>query len=426
MTGGRGSRLVLGGLVCLALAVGGGLSGPASRGGGAAGRGSDQVWSSAYSWDSQARLAGVTLPEVGGDGAASPVSSTLGGLLTTLDTGTALAHETATGRLVSATAADGATTTFAHDLVGARVSETVGGAVARQYSWDQAGNLAQVAGADGSAVSYAYDAAGLLRTRAESGADGRPAGDSAGFVWDTSRAVPTMLTDGDHWFVYGLGSAPLAQHPVNAGPPGSGAAASSTSLFLHGDLAGSIRAVTDKGGDVAAGSDWTAYGQAVPVARLVPVTTANRFGYAGEWADPATGLVYLRARWLDPATGLFLSVDPAGSATGDAYGYAAGNPVQLTDPLGLFAVLVGLFLLLPRDTAQEVANFHYGALDGVPGRRDHYGFGVGEAGRQTGRQTRRQGDRQSRRPHRRAQSHGGRGECVERCPRRDQEPRQEG
>jgi RHS repeat-associated protein len=342
-----------------------------------AGRGSDEPASSAYSWDAQARLAGVALPDpTGGAGVVSAVSSTLGGSLTGLDTGVSLAYEAATGRLASATTAQGATTTFAHDLVGSRASETVGGALARAFRWDQAGDLTGVAGADGPSVAYTYDAAGLLRTREETAADGQEAA-SEGFVWDTSRPVPVMLTDGESWFVYGLGSAPLAQHPVGDGGGAAAGSAASSSLFLHGDLTGSVRAVTDPGGRAVAGSDWTAYGKPLQAAGSAPVSSVTRFGYAGEWADPATGLVYLRARWLDPATGSFLSVDPANGATGDAYGYASGNPVQLTDPSGLFTVLgwdAGAFLgdagRVVEAQAKRANNFLYGAADsllmGVP------------------------------------------------------------
>lgn len=62
------------------------------------------------------------------------------------------------------------------------------------------------------------------------------------------------------------------------------------------------------------------------------------FGFAGEWTDPDTNHSYLWARWLDTTTGTFLSRDPLIQTTGDAYGYAAGNPLSLVDPLGLDAL----------------------------------------------------------------------------------------
>jgi RHS repeat-associated protein len=60
----------------------------------------------------------------------------------------------------------------------------------------------------------------------------------------------------------------------------------------------------------------------------------TRFLFAGEYQDDS-GLYYLRARFYDPVTASFLSVDPALSVTGSPYAYAAGNPLQMVDPLGL-------------------------------------------------------------------------------------------
>ena len=45
-------------------------------------------------------------------------------------------------------------------------------------------------------------------------------------------------------------------------------------------------------------------------------TTYNRFGYAGEYTDGKSGLVYLRARYYDPSTEEFLSRDPLVETTG--------------------------------------------------------------------------------------------------------------
>lgn len=58
-------------------------------------------------------------------------------------------------------------------------------------------------------------------------------------------------------------------------------------------------------------------------------------GFTSEQHD-ASGLIYLRYRYLDPTVGQFISVDHMLSSTLDAYGYASGNPLQMTDPLGLY------------------------------------------------------------------------------------------
>jgi RHS repeat-associated protein len=59
---------------------------------------------------------------------------------------------------------------------------------------------------------------------------------------------------------------------------------------------------------------------------------------AGQYTDAESGLIYLRARYYDPATGQFLTRDPIESITRSAYGYVGGNPLNATDPLGLFCV----------------------------------------------------------------------------------------
>ena len=66
----------------------------------------------------------------------------------------------------------------------------------------------------------------------------------------------------------------------------------------------------------------------------------SALGFAGEYTD-ATDLIYLRARFMDPLTGSFLTRDPVWGAKGSSmtynpYMYAAGNPVNFTDPSGQF------------------------------------------------------------------------------------------
>jgi RHS repeat-associated protein len=66
-------------------------------------------------------------------------------------------------------------------------------------------------------------------------------------------------------------------------------------------------------------------------------TADSAMGYAGQWTDPSTGLLYLRARDYDSDTGQFLTVDPALDQTHQPYTYADNNPLTLTDPSGLSA-----------------------------------------------------------------------------------------
>jgi RHS repeat-associated protein len=56
----------------------------------------------------------------------------------------------------------------------------------------------------------------------------------------------------------------------------------------------------------------------------------------------ASGLLYRRNRMYDPATGRFTQEDPIGLAGGmNLYGFAGGDPVNFSDPLGLCPEGVG-------------------------------------------------------------------------------------
>jgi RHS repeat-associated protein len=65
------------------------------------------------------------------------------------------------------------------------------------------------------------------------------------------------------------------------------------------------------------------------------------FAYTGEWRGSYIDLLFLRARWYDPAVGRFVTQDPW---PGDVltpqslndWGYVAGNPVNFSDPTGLW------------------------------------------------------------------------------------------
>ncbi len=55
-----------------------------------------------------------------------------------------------------------------------------------------------------------------------------------------------------------------------------------------------------------------------------------------EQAD-ASGLLYRRNRYYDPKAGRFTQPDPIGIAGGlNSYGYAGGDPVNFSDPFGLW------------------------------------------------------------------------------------------
>jgi RHS repeat-associated protein len=106
-------------------------------------------------------------------------------------------------------------------------------------------------------------------------------------------------------------------------------------LYFHQDQLGSTRLLTNDAGSQVAAYTFDAYGNAT--AKTGAATTPLQ--YAGQYTDAETGFQYLRARYYDPATGQFLSRDPIETLTREPYGYVGGNPLNGTDPTGLWCPL---------------------------------------------------------------------------------------
>ncbi|MCP4524587.1 MAG: RHS repeat-associated core domain-containing protein, partial [Aestuariibacter sp.] len=103
------------------------------------------------------------------------------------------------------------------------------------------------------------------------------------------------------------------------------------------DGLGSTRQLAGADGRIVQRYDYGPFGKVVAVEGERP----SALQYTGEHWDGDVGLLYLRARWYDPAIGRFLSEDPfSGFAalpqTQHAYVYVGNNPINLTDPSGLY------------------------------------------------------------------------------------------
>jgi len=202
-------------------------------------------------------------------------------------------------------------TAFSYESVGNRTAQDPAGTVgATTYDYDQAGRLTQfqAPAADPNDPdvqrSYAYDGDGLR----------------SDLLWDTSTELPLIVGDGAGLYITGPDGLPLTQLTFDG-----------QQRYYHHDQLGSTRAITDVTGTVSARYNFDPYGNPTDSSG----TTDNRFGYAGQYTDPVSGLIYMRARWYDPTTGQFLSRDPLEVVTGAPYGYAGNDPVNQTDPTGL-------------------------------------------------------------------------------------------
>ncbi|XVV10946.1 RHS repeat-associated core domain-containing protein [Actinoplanes sp. CA-131856] len=125
------------------------------------------------------------------------------------------------------------------------------------------------------------------------------AGTTTNMVWAASGTMPLLLDHGTHRYLYGPGLTPYAQ----VGHDG-------TIEYLHTDAIGSVRAITNAAGTTVATNTYDAYGNRTAHAGI----TGSAIGYTGNWTDPTTGLVYLRARDYDTITGQFLTIDPKSTA----------------------------------------------------------------------------------------------------------------
>lgn len=78
--------------------------------------------------------------------------------------------------------------------------------------------------------------------------------------------------------------------------------------------------------------------QSGPRVRYERMLVASPFK-AAPFHDYATGLIYMRDRWYDPKSGTFLTPDRAGYRdSSNPYTYCGGDPVNCTDPTGMYEV----------------------------------------------------------------------------------------
>jgi RHS repeat-associated protein len=88
--------------------------------------------------------------------------------------------------------------------------------------------------------------------------------------------------------------------------------------------------LTGAAGTITGTASYGPYG-----ARTTTGSATSAFGFAGQYQDAESGLIWMRARYYDPASGQFVTVDPAAAATRAPYQYGSDDPVNLEDPTGL-------------------------------------------------------------------------------------------
>ncbi|GIW91484.1 MAG: hypothetical protein KatS3mg109_1916 [Pirellulaceae bacterium] len=310
----------------------------------------------AYSYDGAGWLTGITHANSNGMFASfSYTYDAVGNRLSEVSTaGTTSYSYDALHRLTQVTYPDGEVVTYAYDPMGNRttMASTVSGSVT--YTYDAADRLL-AAGTD----TFTWDANGNLRSRTYGATtathifdpmdrliqvisgtttvnfaytgDGVRVGKTVNgttttYVQDLAAPLPVVLAETtggqDTLYIYGLDL--IAQ----VRPDGS-------RRWYHADALGSVRALTDDAGQMAATYDYDAFG----AVRHQTDGAINPFTFTGEQVDGEIGLVYLRTRYYDPTVGRFVSRDgfPGHdllTQSRNRYAYVQNNPILHDDPDG--------------------------------------------------------------------------------------------
>jgi len=274
--------------------------------GGAVGNGTGTSWTAPTGMTSRVQFAGnastaagVFDQVLGAPGATGTRTATLG--VSAQLTGVALALRAPA-------------TTYAYNARGDRTSVTPPGGTATTLTYDQANRLT----AYGTTATYTYDGDGLRQSKTVSGT-------TDAFTWDAAEGTPGVLVDATSasttYFVYDSGGIPIEQ--ISS----SGA----VDFYYHDQLA-NTRVLADTSGTVVGTFTYDAFGK--QTGRTGTVTTP--LGFAGQYTDVESGLQYLQARYYDPASGQFVTRDPLVAKTRLPYAYVHGDPLNATDPSGLY------------------------------------------------------------------------------------------
>ena len=221
------------------------------------------------------------------------------------------------------------TGTFTYDNNGNQTQKTNSlGATSYLYNFEN--RLTKYTPPTGSATTYTYDGNNNRLAKAVGSTTTR-------FVSDISSDLPRVLAETNivnsisKSYIYGTGL-------ISQG----GTTTTSRNYYLE-DGQGNIRFVTDSTGAKLRSTEYDPFGNW----RAANGQSNIQMLYQGQQQDPESNLYYLRARQYDPLTGRFLSKDPIKGKitqplTQNPYAYSFNNPINYSDPSGLWTVDLGL------------------------------------------------------------------------------------
>ncbi|WP_333884448.1 FG-GAP-like repeat-containing protein [Sphingobium yanoikuyae] len=247
---------------------------------------------------------------------------------------------------VTATTTGGKTTTYHYDANGNRDSGPAG--TTYGYTDDNRLKFVKLANGDSTAFEYAPDGtryrqiqtvAGRVTETIYVGAFER--------ITQYAAAVPSKREMTYRYFLGGPDGVFGVLQVRTAQSGGSVSIKEPSRLWLVlKDQLGSVIAVTDAKGVVAARFWYDAWGKRVRAdltALGSQLGAPWTMGFGGHEHLLAFGLIHMNGRVYDPATGMFLSADPLGADGGGTqtigrYLYANNNPLRFIDPSGYWSL----------------------------------------------------------------------------------------
>jgi RHS repeat-associated protein len=211
-----------------------------------------------------------------------------------------------------------------HDASG-NVTNYVRDSVSYSLAWNTQGQLLSVHTNNVPAESYTYDPLGRRLSTT----------DSSGIVYhlyDGGHCAADVDASGQPLRVYTWGPGVDNLLAVTLFSPSS-----TNTYYAVKDHLGSVHALIDSSGNVAAQFTFSAWGEVLSHFRTLELSNFSlRYLWQGREYSWATGLYNFRARWYVPAYGRWLSPDPVGLEGGlNLYEFCRNNPLKFGDPTGL-------------------------------------------------------------------------------------------
>ena len=234
----------------------------------------------------------------------------------------------------------GAATAYAYTAKSNQLSTVTAGGVKQAIGYDKAGNVNGLNPAAGAITNAVYNQAGRLAAMM---AGTNPV---AQYTYDAfgQRLLKVGMVSGTTLYQYdlsghlleetdGQGNAQVDYVYLGGLPVATFSPSTGQVYFLHNDRLGTPQLATDSGQNVAWLASYGPFGEM----SAVPAGIVQNLRLPGQEFDVDTGLHHNGFRDYAPGWGRYLQSDPIGLLGGmNTYVYVGANPVNLTDPLGLF------------------------------------------------------------------------------------------